>query len=236
MGKKRGKKYLEALKQYDRKKVYPIDEAIEILKKIKFERFDSSVEMAVNLGVDPRHADQIVRGVVNLPHGTGKEVKILVLTSPDKEKIAKEAGADYVGLEEYLKKIEQGWLDVDVILATQDVMPQVAKYGRILGPKGLMPSPKNGRLIPPKPDALAQAIKEFKQGKVDFRVDRYGIVHLGIGKISFPTEHLVENAKEVMQTLLALKPENVKGTYVQRIHVCTSMSPSVEVERSSLMQ
>ncbi len=235
MAKKRGKKYLEALKKYDPKSAYGIDEALEILKKIKYENFDSTVELDVNLGVDPRHQDQMIRGTITLPNGTGKEVKVLVLTTPDMEEAAKNAGADHVGLDEYLEKIGEGWTDVDVIIATQNVMPKVAKYGRILGPKKLMPSPKSGTVVPPKAETLAQVVKEFKGGKVNFRVDKYGIVHLGVGKSSFPTEKLKENIQEVMNTLQAMKPDSVKGNYIGEIHVATTMSPGVKINKSSLV-
>ncbi len=236
MAKKRGKKYLEALKKYEPGKVYPLAEAIDILKRIRYEAFDASVEVSVNLGVDPRYQDQLVRGSVLLPHGTGKKVRVLVLTTPDKEDIAREAGADMVGLDEYLEKIGEGWVDVDVIIATQDVMPKVGRYGRILGPKKLMPSPKNGTVVPPKPEVLKQTVKAFKGGKVNFRVDKYGIIHMGIGKASFPKNAILENAKEVIQTLLALKPESLKGTYLQKVYLSTTMSPAVEVERASLLR
>ena len=235
MAKKRGKKYLEALKKYDPKKEYSLSEAIDILKKIKFENFDSTVELAVNLNVDPRYQDQLVRGTVILPHGTGKETKVLVLTTPDLEEAAKNAGADFVGLEEYLEKIQEGWLDVDVIIATQNVMPKVAKLGRILGPKKMMPSPKNGTVVPPKADAVERVVKEFKAGKVNFRVDKYGIVHLGLGKSSFDNHKLEENIREVMQTILSLKPDSVKGRYVLDVYLSTTMSPSVKVNKSELL-
>lgn len=235
MAKKRGKKYLEALKKYDPKKEYSLGEGISTLKKIKYENFDSTVELDVNLNVDPRYQDQLIRGTVILPNGTGKETKLLVLTTPDLEEVAKKAGADYVGLDEYIEKIKEGWLDVDVIIATQNVMPKVAKVGRILGPKKMMPSPKNGTVVPPKPEALERVVKEFKAGKVNFRVDKYGIVHLGVGKSSFSNEQLEENIKEVIQTLLSLRPDSVKGSYVKDIYIATTMSPSVKLNKSELL-
>lgn len=236
MGKKHGKKYLNALSQIEKGKQYPIDEAIKLLRKISFERFDPMVELHINLGVDPRHADQMVRGTVSLPHGTGKDVKIAVLTTPDKEKVAKEAGTTYVGLDELLEDLAGGKIEVDVVLATQDAMPKVAKYGRQLGPKGLMPTPKSGTVIPPNPEALVKAIQEFKAGKFDFRVDKYGILHIPIGKLrSMTDEQLIENAKEVIATVIALKPENLKRNYLQDIYIATTMSPGILVNKNSLL-
>jgi large subunit ribosomal protein L1 len=236
MGKKHGKKYLMARARIEKGKQYPIEEAIALLREIAYEKFDPTVELHVNLGVDPRHADQMVRGTVSLPHGTGKEVKIAVLTTPDKEKAVKEMGVEYVGLDDLLEDLANGKIEVDVVLATQDAMPKVAKYGRQLGPKGLMPSPKSGTVVPPDLEAVQKAVQEFKAGKLDFRVDKYGIVHIPVGKLKTMTdEQLVENAKEVIATILALKPENIKGNYLQEIYVATTMSPGVLVQKNSLV-
>lgn len=214
----------------DRTKEYPLHEAIEILKKCQGAKFDETVEAHVNLGVDPRHADQNVRGTVLYPHGTGKKVRVLVLT---KSKIdeALEAGADYAGLEEYIEKIQNGWFDVDVIIATPDVMGQVGKLGKILGPRGLMPNPKSGTVTMD----VAQAVKEVKAGRVEIRVDKYGIIHSPVGKKSFPVEHLAENVKALINTLIRLKPSTAKGVYIKRVTLSTTMGPGVRVDRNSVL-
>ncbi|MBO7285745.1 MAG: 50S ribosomal protein L1, partial [Alistipes sp.] len=193
-------------------------------------KFDASVELHVNLGVDPRKANQMVRGVVTLPHGTGKTTRVLVLCTPDKENEAKEAGADYVGLDEYIEKIKGGWTDVDVIICTPSVMAKVGIIGRILGPRGLMPNPKTGTVTMD----VAKAVQEVKAGKIDFKVDKYGIIHTSIGKVSFTPEQIVDNANEVMSTIIKLKPSAAKGTYVKSVFLSTTMSPGIEVDPKSV--
>ena len=216
--------------KYDAAKEYKLAEACELVKEITFTKFDASVEVHVNLGVDPRKANQMVRGVVSLPHGTGKTTRVLVLCTPDKENEAKEAGADYVGLDEYIEKIKGGWTDVDVIICTPSVMAKVGIIGRILGPRGLMPNPKTGTVTM----EVGKAVTEVKAGKIDFKVDKYGIVHTSIGKVSFTAEQIEENAKEVMSTIIKLKPSAAKGTYVQSIYLSTTMSPGVQVDPKSV--
>ena len=211
-------------------KAYKLSEAAALLKEITFTKFDASVDIDVRLGVDPRKANQMVRGVVTLPHGTGKTVRVLVLCTPDKESEAQAAGADYVGLDEYIEKIKGGWTDVDVIITTPNVMGKVGALGRILGPRGLMPNPKTGTVTMD----VAKAVQEVKAGKIDFKVDKYGIIHTAIGKISFTPEQIVENAKEVMSTIIKLKPSAAKGTYVKSIFLSTTMSPGVEVDPKSV--
>jgi large subunit ribosomal protein L1 len=211
-------------------RAYKLSEAAALLKEITFTKFDASVDIDVRLGVDPRKANQMVRGVVTLPHGTGKTVRVLVLCTPDKESEAQAAGADYVGLDEYIEKIKGGWTDVDVIITTPNVMGKVGALGRILGPRGLMPNPKTGTVTMD----VAKAVQEVKAGKIDFKVDKYGIIHTAIGKISFTPEQIVENAKEVMSTIIKLKPSAAKGTYVKSIFLSTTMSPGVEVDPKSV--
>ncbi|MDO5606968.1 MAG: 50S ribosomal protein L1 [Capnocytophaga sp.] len=220
------KKHKEALGKVDYNKLYSISEASELLKEITYTKFDASVDIAVRLGVDPRKANQMVRGVVTLPHGTGKDVRVLALVTPDKEAEAKEAGADYVGLDEYLQKIKDGWTDVDVIVTMPSVMGKLGPLGRILGPRGLMPNPKTGTVTM----EVGKAVQEVKAGKIDFRVDKTGIVHAGIGKVSFSADKIVDNAQELLQTLIKLKPTAAKGTYVKSIYLSTTMSPSVPVD------
>lgn len=220
------KKHKEALSKVDYNKLYSLAEASELLKKITYTKFDASVDIAVRLGVDPRKANQMVRGVVTLPHGTGKDVRVLALVTPDKEAEAKEAGADFVGLDEYLQKIKDGWTDVDVIITMPSVMGKLGPLGRILGPRGLMPNPKTGTVTM----EIGKAVQEVKAGKIDFRVDKTGIVHAAIGKISFSADKIVENAQELLQTLIKLKPTAAKGTYVKSIYLSTTMSPSVPIE------
>ena len=211
-------------------KAYKLSEAAALLKEITFTKFDASVDIDVRLGVDPRKANQMVRGVVTLPHGTGKTVRVLVLCTPDKEGEAQAAGADYVGLDEYIEKIKGGWTDVDVIITTPNVMGKVGALGRILGPRGLMPNPKTGTVTMD----VAKAVQEVKAGKIDFKVDKYGIIHTAIGKVSFTPEQIVDNANEVMSTIIKLKPSAAKGTYVQSIYLSTTMSPGIEVDPKSV--
>ena len=212
--------------KYDHTKVYTLSEACALLKDITYTKFDSSVEISANLGVDPRKANQMIRGVVTLPHGTGKITRVLALCTPDKEAEAQAAGADYVGLDEYIEKIKGGWTDVDVIVCTPSVMAKVGALGRILGPRGLMPNPKTGTVTM----EIGNAIKEVKAGKIDFKVDKTGIVHAAIGKISFTTEQIYENAAEFLNAVAKLKPQSLKGTYMKSAAVCTTMSPGVKVD------
>jgi large subunit ribosomal protein L1 len=224
------KKQKAAAEKYDATKAYDLTHAAGIVKEITFTKFDSSVDIDVRLGVDPRKADQMVRGVAALPHGTGKEVRVLVLCSPDKEQEAKDAGADYVGLDEYIQKIEKGWTDIDVIITMPTVMAKVGRLGKILGPRGLMPNPKSGTVTL----EVGKAVKEVKAGKIDFKVDKYGIIHTSIGKVSFSPAQLAENAQEIINVLARLKPSSSKGTYFKTIHLSSTMSTSVEVEKSSV--
>ncbi len=224
------KKQKEAQSKFDDNQSYSFHQAAEVLKDITYTKFDSSVDIDVRLGVDPRKADQMVRGVVTLPHGTGKEVRVLVLCTPDKENDAKEAGADYVGLDEYIQKIEQGWTDVDVIITMPSVMAKVGRLGKILGPRGLMPNPKSGTVT----TDVGKAVQEVKAGKIDFRVDKSGIIHTSIGKVSFDPEKLAQNAQEVINTLVRLKPSSAKGTYVRSIYLSSTMSPSVSIDKNTI--
>lgn len=225
-----GKKHKQALKQVDREKDYPLADACKLVKDTSYVKFDASVDVHVRLGVDPRQANQMVRGVATLPHGTGKEVRVLVLTTPDKEEAAKEAGADHVGLDDYIQKIQGGWTDIDVVVCSPDVMPKVGRLGRILGPRGLMPNPKSGTVTP----NVAQAVKEVKAGKIDFRVDKTGIVHASVGKVSFTADQLLENATELLQTLQRLKPTATKGVYFKSISMAATMGPGVKIDKSSV--
>jgi large subunit ribosomal protein L1 len=211
-------------------KSYPLDEAAALVKEITTTKFDSSVDVAVRLGVDPRKANQMVRGVVTLPHGTGKDVKVLVLCTPDKEAEAKEAGADHVGLDDYIQKIKEGWTDIDVIITTPSVMGKVGALGKVLGPRGLMPNPKTGTVTM----EVGKAVKEVKAGKIDFKVDKYGIIHSSVGKVSFEADKLVDNAKELIQTLVKLKPSAAKGTYVKSIYLSSTMSPGIQIDTKSV--
>ncbi len=224
------KKQKEAVSKFDVNKAYNLKEASSVLKDITNVKFDPSVDLAVRLGVDPRKANQMVRGVVTLPHGTGKNVKVLALVTPDKEADAKEAGADYVGLDEYLQKIKGGWTDVDVIVTMPSVMGKLGPLGRILGPRGLMPNPKTGTVTMD----VAKAVKDVKGGKIDFKVDKTGIIHAAIGKASFDADKIADNANEVIQTVLKLKPSTVKGTYVKSIYLSSTMSPSIEIDIKSV--
>lgn len=220
------KKQKEARAKVDRNKLYSLEEASALLKEITYTKFDASVDLAVRLGVDPRKANQMVRGVVSLPHGTGKDVKVLALVTPDKEEEAKAAGADYVGLDEYLDKIKGGWTDVDVIITMPSVMGKLGPLGRILGPRGLMPNPKTGTVTMD----VAKAVSEVKAGKIDFKVDKTGIVHAPIGKASFSVDKLVGNANELLTTLIKLKPTAAKGVYVKSIYMSSTMSPSIAID------
>ena len=214
------------LAKYDKSKVYSLQEACELLKEITYTKFDASVEITTNLGVDPRKANQMIRGIVTLPNGTGKVTRVLVLCTPDKENEAKAAGADYVGLDDYITKIKEGWTDVDVIICTPSVMAKVGQIGRILGPRGLMPNPKTGTVTMD----VANAVKEVKAGKIDFKVDKTGIIHAAIGKISFTPEQIAENAKTFVSAVLKLKPQTLKGTYFKGATLCTTMSPAVKLD------
>ena len=219
-----------AIAKVEPHKAYKLSEAASLLKEITFTKFDASVDIDVRLGVDPRKANQMVRGVVTLPHGTGKTVRVLVLCTPEKEAEAQAAGADYVGLDEYVDKIKSGWTDVDVIICTPNVMGKVGALGRILGPRGLMPNPKTGTVTMD----IAKAVTEVKAGKIDFKVDKYGIIHTSVGKISFTPEQIIDNAKEVVNTIIKLKPSAAKGTYVLSIYLSTTMSPGVQVDPKSV--
>ena len=220
------KKIKEALSKYDATQAYSLEKAAEILKEISYTKFDASVDIDVRLGVDPRKADQMVRGVVALPHGTGKDVRVLVLCTPDKAEEAKAAGADHVGLDDYIAKIESGWTDIDVIITMPTVMAKLGRLGRVLGPRGLMPNPKSGTVTL----EVGKAVNEVKAGKIDFKVDKTGIVHAGIGRISFDAEKIVDNAHEIIQTLLKLKPTAAKGTYIKSIHLSSTMSPAIALD------
>lgn len=224
------KKQKEANAKLDNSKVYSVNEASALIKEITNVKFDASVDLAIRLGVDPRKANQMVRGVVTLPHGTGKDVKVLALVTPDKEAEATAAGADYVGLDEYLQKIKGGWTDVDVIITMPSVMGKLGPLGRILGPRGLMPNPKTGTVTMD----VAKAVKDVKAGKIDFKVDKTGIVHAAIGKTSFDAEKIAENANELLQTIVKLKPTTAKGIYIKSIFMSSTMSPSVAVDFKSV--
>ena len=215
-----------ALSKIEAGKAYTLAEAAELVKEITFTKFDASLDIDVRLGVDPRKANQMVRGVVSLPHGTGKQVRVLVLCSSDAEAAAKEAGADYVGLDEYIQKIKGGWTDVDVIITQPAIMGKIGALGRILGPRGLMPNPKSGTVTMD----VAKAVKEVKQGKIDFKVDKNGIVHSSIGKVSFTPEQMGDNAREFINTLIKLKPATAKGTYIKSIYLSSTMSPGIKIE------
>jgi large subunit ribosomal protein L1 len=221
-----------ALGKLEKGKLYSLKEASALVKEITFTKFDSSVDIDVRLGVDPRKANQMVRGVVTLPHGTGKEVRVLALVTPDKEQEAKDAGADYVGLDDFVEKIKGGWTDVDVIITMPPVMGKVGALGRILGPRGLMPNPKSGTVTM----EIGKAVAEVKAGKIDFKVDKFGIVHTSVGKVSFDPQKLVENATEFVNTLVKLKPSAAKGTYVKSIYLSTTMSPGIQIEPKSVSE
>lgn len=222
--KKRSKRYRELANLLD-KKEYPLEEAIQLLKKTASAKFDETVEISVRLGVDPRHADQAVRGTVALPHGLGKAVRVLVIAKGDKADEAQQAGADYFGYEEYLEKIQQGWVDFDVLVATPDAMRDLGKLGRVLGPRGLMPNPKSGTVTM----EIGTTVKEIKAGKIDFRVDKTGIVHTGIGKASFEGDKLKDNVKTLLQTIIRLKPVGAKGTYLRSVSISNTMGPGIRI-------
>lgn len=224
------KKQKESLSKFDKTKSYGLSEAVEVVKGITYTSFDASVDLDVRLGVDPRKANQMVRGIVTLPHGTGKTVRVLALVTPDKEDEAKAAGADHVGLDDYIDKIKQGWTDIDVVITMPQVMPKIGPLGKVLGPRGLMPNPKTGTVTM----EVGKAIKEVKAGKIDFKVDKYGIIHASIGKVSFANDQLVDNAKELLQTIIKLKPTAAKGTYMKSVYMSSTMSPGVQIEPKSL--
>jgi large subunit ribosomal protein L1 len=223
------KKRKAALEKLEVGKLYKLSEAAEMVKEITSANFDASVDIDIRLGVDPRKANQMVRGVVTLPHGTGKQVRVLVLCTPDKEDEAKAAGADHVGLDDYVEKIKGGWTDVDVIITMPSVMAKVGQLGRILGPRGLMPNPKSGTVTMD----VGKAVTEVKAGKIDFKVDKFGIVHTSVGKVSFETPRIVENAREFIQTVVKLKPAAAKGTYIKSIYLSSTMSPGLKVDPKS---
>lgn len=224
----RSKRYIENFKAIDRDKEYSLENAVVMLKDSKSVNFDESVDIAVNLGVDPKHADQIVRGTISLPHGTGKEVKVLVLCKGENVVVAEESGADFVGAEDYIDKIKGGWLDVDVIIATPDMMASVGKIGRMLGPRGLMPNPKSGTVTPD----VAKAVKEVKSGRIEFRVDKYGLIHAGVGKLSFEKNQLIDNARSLMNALISAKPVASKGTYLKKVSIASTMGPGIKLDKN----
>jgi large subunit ribosomal protein L1 len=224
------KKRKDAEAKHDLNKPYALADAIQIVKDVTFTKFDSSMDIDVRLGVDPRKANQMVRGVVTLPHGTGKTVRVLALVTPDKEDEAKAAGAEHVGLDDYIQKIKEGWTDVDVIITMPGVMPKIGALGKILGPRGLMPNPKTGTVTMD----IGKAVQEVKAGKIDFKVDKYGIIHTSVAKVSFPNDKILDNAKEVLQTIIKLKPTAAKGTYMKSIYLSSTMSPGVQVDPKSV--
>ena len=219
-----------ALEKLDKDRQYTIGDASSLVKEMTSTKFDASVDIDVRLGVDPRKANQMVRGVVTLPHGTGKEVRVLVLCTPEKEEEAKQAGADYVGLDDYIEKIEKGWTDMDVIITMPPVMAKIGKLGRVLGPRGLMPNPKSGTVTM----EIGKAVEDVKMGKIDFKVDKYGIVHTSIGKVSFTADKIAENAREFIQTIIKLKPTAAKGTYIKSIYLSSTMSPGIKVDPKAI--
>ncbi len=228
---KRSKRYREIAKKVDRMKAYELEEGLALAKETATAKFDESIELSVRLGVDPRKADQMVRGTVALPHGTGKAIRVLVLTKGPKAKEAEDAGADYVGFEEYIEKLKSGWTDIDVVIATPDVMGQVGKLGRILGPRGLMPNPKSGTVTM----EVGNAVKAVKAGRIEFRVDKYGILHVPIGKASFEIEKLLENAKAFLEVVLRLRPASAKGQYVRSVFVAPTMGIGIRLDRNAVM-
>jgi large subunit ribosomal protein L1 len=227
---KKGKKYTAAASLIDANKEYSLEEACQLIKKTATTKFDASVDVDVRLGVDPRHADQMVRGTVSLPHGTGKTIRVLAIVNPSKQDEAREAGADHVGLDDYMDKLESGWTDVDVIVATPDVMGKLGKLGKVLGPRGLMPNPKSGTVTMD----VGNAIRDVKAGKIDFRVDKYGILHSGVAKASFSENAIYENVNAFLQTVVKLKPSSSKGTYVKSVFISTTMGPSIQINRSNI--
>lgn len=221
-----------ALAKVDPNKVYKLSEAAQLVKEITYTKFDASVDVDVRLGVDPRKANQMVRGVVTLPHGTGKDVRVLVLCTPDKEQEARDAGAEFVGLDDFIEKIKGGWTDVDVVITTPNVMGKVGALGRILGPRGLMPNPKTGTVTM----EIGKAVSDVKKGKIDFKVDKFGIVHSGVGKVSFTDDKIVDNAREFLSTVMKLKPSAAKGTYIKSIYLSSTMSPGIQVDPKSITE
>ncbi len=226
----RGKNYRESLSKVDRLKEYDLAEAVKLVKDVSTVKFNESVDLSVNLGVDPRHADQIVRGTVSLPNGTGKEVKVLVMAKGDKVDEAIEAGADFAGSDEYVEKIQGGWTGIDVVIATPDMMAHVGKLGRILGPRGLMPNPKSGTVTMD----VAKAVKEVKAGKIEYRVDKNGIIHASIGKVQFEALQLLENARALMDALVRAKPSAAKGTYIKKITLSSTMGPGIKIDKATI--
>ena len=220
-----------ALEKIEDGRAYTIEEAAQLVKEITFTKFDASVDIDVRLGVDPRKANQMVRGVVTLPHGTGKDIRVLVLCTPDKVEEAKAAGADYVGLDEYIEKLKSGWTDIDIIITMPAIMGKIGALGRILGPRGLMPNPKSGTVTM----EIGKAVKEVKQGKIDFKVDKFGIVHTSIGKVNFEAEKIMDNARGFMATIQKLKPSSAKGTYVKSVFLSSTMSPGIKLDLKSLL-
>lgn len=219
-----------ALEKIEPGKHYTLSEAAKIVKEMTFTKFDASIDINVRLGVDPRKSNQMVRGIVTLPHGTGKDIKVLALCTPDKEEEAKQAGADHVGLDDYVEKIEKGWTDIDVIVTMPSVMGKIGKLGRVLGPRGLMPNPKSGTVTM----EIGKAVKEVKAGKIDFKVDKFGIVHTTIGKASFSADKIAENTREFLQTINRLKPTSAKGTYIKSVYLSSTMSPSVRIDSKAI--
>ncbi len=228
---KRSRRYNDLSKKLEAKKEYSLEDAVKLLKQNATAKFDESIDVAIRLGVDPRHADQVVRGTVALPHGTGKSVRVLVITKPAKEKEARDAGADHVGFDEYLKKINEGWFEFDVIIATPDVMGDLGKLGKILGPRGLMPNPKSGTVT----SDVAKAVQEVRAGKIEFRVDKTGILHVNVGKASFDEKKIYDNVKAFIDTVVRLKPASAKGTYLKSITISSTMGPGVAVDRNLVL-
>lgn len=224
--KKLTKKRKQVAEKLEEGKLYPLEEAVKLVKEVNTANFDASVDTHVRLGVDPRKADQAIRGTVSLPHGTGKTKRVLVFCEPDKEEEAKAAGADYVGLDEYMQKIQDGWLDIDVVIATPAVMPKIARLGRVLGPRNLMPNPKVGTVT----EKISEAVADVKKGKVAFKVDKFGIIHSTIGRVSFTAEQLYENAEALYSTLLRMKPASAKGNYMRSVYLASTMSPGIPVD------
>jgi len=229
---KMSKKRAAAVAKVDAEKLYPIEEAVALVKEVNCTKFDASVDVHVRLGIDPRKADQALRGTVSLPHGTGKSKKVLVMCTPDKEDEAKAAGADFVGLDDMVAKIQGGWTDVDVVIATPNVMAQVGRIGRILGPRGLMPNPKTGTVTP----NVGAAVAEVKKGKISFRVDKFGIIHSSVGRVSFTPAQLKDNAMELLDMLLKMKPSSAKGTYMKSVTIASTMSPGIKVDTKSFVK
>lgn len=230
--KKHSKRFNNTLEVIDKNREYPLDEGVMLVKQTATANFDESVEVSVNLGVDPRHADQVVRGTVSLPHGTGKDITVLVLAQGPAATEAEEAGADYVGLDEYVEKIQGGWTDMDVVIATPDVMGQVGRLGKVLGPRGLMPNPKSGTVT----TDVKKTVEEMKAGKIEFRVDKYGIIHSIVGKASFEAGQLADNVKTLIGTLLRMRPASAKGQYLRKVTLTSTMGPGIKIDRSSVVK